>query len=113
MKIGVWHAPYRSVLIAEPMTETTTSIALPWGPDETLALMLPPAWPPADVVRPDLEGVLTDYPAALASALDAPAGCGRIEDLVRAGSKVALVVDDPSRWTPVREALPLILERLH
>jgi hypothetical protein len=25
---------------------------------------------------------------------------------------VAVVVDDPSRWTPVREALPIVLERL-
>jgi hypothetical protein len=26
---------------------------------------------------------------------------------------VAIVVDDPSRWTPVREALPIVLHRLH
>jgi lactate racemase len=26
---------------------------------------------------------------------------------------VALVVDDPSRWTPVRAALPIVLSRLH
>ena len=25
------------------------------------------------------------------------------------GAKVAIVVDDPSRWTPVREALPIVL----
>ena len=30
-----------------------------------------------------------------------------------AGSTVAIVVDDPSRWTPVREALPIVLKRLH
>jgi hypothetical protein len=29
------------------------------------------------------------------------------------GSTVAIVVDDPSRWTPVREALPILLERIH
>ena len=29
------------------------------------------------------------------------------------GSTVAIVVDDPSRWTPVREALPIVLKRLH
>ena len=27
--------------------------------------------------------------------------------------KVAIVVDDPSRWTPVRDALPIVLRRLH
>ena len=26
---------------------------------------------------------------------------------------MAIVVDDPSRWTPVREALPIVLGRLH
>ena len=26
---------------------------------------------------------------------------------------MAIVVDDPSRWTPVREALPIVLKRLH
>jgi hypothetical protein len=26
---------------------------------------------------------------------------------------VAIVVDDPSRWTPVREALPILLRRIH
>ncbi len=29
------------------------------------------------------------------------------------GARVAIVVDDPSRWTPVREALPIVLARLH
>ena len=29
------------------------------------------------------------------------------------GARVAIVVDDPSRWTPVREALPIVLRRLH
>ena len=37
----------------------------------------------------------------------------RLEELVAPGSSVAIVVDDPSRWTPVREALPIILKRLH
>ena len=32
---------------------------------------------------------------------------------MKTGSTVAIVVDDPSRWTPVREALPIVLGRLH
>jgi len=88
-------------------------IEFPWGGrGETLSLAPPPAWPPADVIRPDLSGALADYPAALDAALDAPEGCARLEDLIGPGSKVAFVVDDPSRWTPVREALPRLLERL-
>jgi hypothetical protein len=88
------------------------SPAIPWGVGgATLPLGLPAGWS-ADLVWPDLSGALADYPAALAAALDAPEGCSRLEDLVRPGSTVALVVDDPSRWTPVREALPPILDRL-
>jgi hypothetical protein len=36
-----------------------------------------------------------------------------IEAQVSAGTSVAIVVDDPSRWTPVQAALPVILTRLH
>ncbi len=55
---------------------------------------------------------LADYPAALASALDGPLGMAKLGEGLGAGSTVAIVVDDPSRWTPVREALPVVLERL-
>lgn len=92
----------------------STTVEVPWGAEGRLALALPPAWSGGRVETfwPDLSGGLVDYPAALAGALDAPLGCARLEDQVRAGSTVALVVDDPSRWTPVREALALVLARL-
>src|SRR5262249_3456120 len=54
-----------------------------------------------------------DYPRALARALDAPEGSPPLEHLAGPGATVAIVVDDPSRWTPVREALPIVLQRLH
>jgi hypothetical protein len=93
--------------------EPETAIAIPWGPRESLVLEPPADWPAADVVRPDLGGVIDDYPAALGRALDEPVGCRPLEHGVGPGAKVALVVDDPSRWTPVREALPVALARLH
>src|SRR5205823_1629287 len=78
-----------------------------------LALELPPAWRRgAEVFGPDLRGAIADYPAALGRALDAPEGCPRLEHLAGPGATVAIVVDDPSRWTPVREALPIVLRRL-
>jgi hypothetical protein len=66
------------------------------------------------VIWPDLSGKTAseDYHALLGRALDAPEGSGRIEELAGPGRSVAIVVDDPSRWTPVREALPLVLGRL-
>jgi hypothetical protein len=94
-------------------TETRTPIVLPWGERGRLALELPPAWPAAEVVWPDLAGALADYPGALERALDALQGARRFEDQVGPGRTVAIVVDDPSRWTPVREALPILLRRLH
>ena len=93
------------------------TIDMPWGPDGSLELLLPAVGPFAgaeiDVVWPDTSGPLGDYARALAQALDAPVGAARLEKLVAPGSSVAIVVDDPSRWTPVREALPMILTRLH
>lgn len=90
-------------------------IEAPWGLDGSLPLEFPDEWRVGDaaVVEPDLSGSVEDYSGALGRALDAPLKTGRLEDLVRGGSKVALIVDDPSRWTPVREALPSVLKRLH
>jgi len=96
--------------------EARRLIAVPWGPDGSLELTFPTAGTFADdieVVLPDLCGPLADYPSALERALESPEGAARLEDLVAPGASVAIVVDDPSRWTPVREALPIVLRRLH
>jgi hypothetical protein len=100
------------------MTAPTTdscpdALTIPWGESDWLTLALPTDWPAADVVWPILDRAIDDYPAALNRALDVPDGCPRIEEQVGPGTTVAIVVDDPSRWTPVREALPVILYRLH
>jgi hypothetical protein len=95
-----------------PAPGTAAPIIVPWGKSGTLTLELPSSWSEPDVVRPDLAGAIDDYPAALSRALDAPMGCQRIEERLGPGSTVAIVVDDPSRWTPVREALPELLRRI-
>src|SRR5271165_269987 len=99
------------------LNATASTICIPWGPGGSLDLLLPTTGPFAgaeiDVVWPDTRGVLGDYGAALAQALDSPVGAPRLEEQVRAGTSVAIVVDDPSRWTPVRDALPIILTKLH
>jgi lactate racemase len=90
---------------------------VPWGPSGSLELVLPTSGPfsgaQVDVVWPDSSGPLEDYQSALALALDSPVDALRLEEQVGPGSTVAIVVDDPSRWTPVREALPVVLHRLH
>lgn len=95
-----------------PVPPPSRTLELPWGPDGSIALELPRAWPEPERVWPDLSGALDDYPAALAGALDRPLDAPALEGRVGPGSKVALVVDDPSRWTPVREALPVVIGRL-
>src|SRR3954447_12200527 len=96
--------------VGEPL-----ELELPWGPGSTLRLGLPAtlAVDASDVIWPDLRGALDDYRGALDRALDAPVESARLEDIVGPGSTIAIVVDDPSRWTPVREALPIVLGRLH
>ncbi len=94
-------------------TERAEALAVPWGERDQLTLNLPEAWPEADVIWPEVGGAIDDYEEALIRALDQPRGAAPIETQVQAGSKVAIVVDDPSRWTPVREVLPIVLKRLH
>ncbi len=93
-------------------TPGPTAISIPWGSEPPLELALPNHWPTPDVIAPDRSMPITDYPAALGEALNAPQGMERLEDLVGPDSDVAIVVDDPSRWTPVREAIPVVLQRL-
>jgi hypothetical protein len=92
-------------------------IAIPWGPDGCLELRLPTAGPiasaDADVVWPDVSNPLDNYPVALEYAIESPVGSLPLSQLVAPGARVAIIVDDPSRWTPVPEALPIILRHLH
>jgi lactate racemase len=101
---------------ARPM-RTRQQTEVPWGQDGSLALVLPET-PPfdqacVDVVWPETSSSIGDYAAALEAALESPMDALKLEQLVAPGSTVAVVVDDPSRWTPVREALPILLRRLH
>ena len=115
--IEATHPPDRTAAGRPGLDPGPSAIAVPWGPDGTLDLRWPAAGPLAgaavEVVGPDLSGPVADYPAALEAALDAPVGRAAARGPGRAGPTVAIVVDDPSRWTPVREALPIVLGRLH
>lgn len=94
------------------MSQTASEpIIIPWGRDGTIPLALPAAWL-VEVCLPDLSGTLDNYPDALEHALDNPRGDERLGQGVGPGTTVAIVVDDPSRWTPVREALPILIRRL-
>ena len=85
---------------------------IPWGPGQPLRLQVPDRWQILDVVKPNLAGPLTNYPSGLCEALDVPEGGLTLGSLVGPGASVAIVVDDPSRWTPIASALPILLGRL-
>ncbi len=96
---------------------TAAPIVVPWGPGGSLDLRSLTAGESLsgvelDVVWPDNSGVLAEYTSALEHALESPFGAPSLEHVVGPGSTVAIVVDDPSRWTPVRDALPLVMHRL-
>jgi lactate racemase len=95
-----------------PSTETRPSISIPWGGGGPLRLEIPDTWKVDDVAWPDLSDPLDNYPAALREALDRPEGGLSLDSTLRPGSTAAIVVDDPTRWTPVRESLPIVLGRL-
>jgi lactate racemase len=92
-------------------------VQVPWGSNEVLELVLPrgASWQNAqiEVMRPDLRGKLANYHEELERALDSPLGMPRFEEQIGPTSRIAIVVDDPSRWTPVADALPIVLRRLH
>jgi nickel-dependent lactate racemase len=86
-------------------------LTLPWG-QETLTLSLPENWSVAGIMKPAaLSGAGDPYTAAIA-ALCNPVGMPRLCELARPGIKVALVIDDTSRPTPVSLIFPAVLAEL-
>ena len=86
-------------------------VTLPWG-KETLRLNLPDRWELAGVLEPQPLAAAEDTGAETRRSLREPIGCPRLADLYRPGVKVALVIDDDSRPTPVARLLPAVLEEL-
>lgn len=87
-----------------------SSISIPYGkqhisfhvPDENLVGVL---WPS------EIEPCSNPY-QEIEQALDHPLGTARIEQIVSAGEKVLILVDDYTRSTPVALILPHLLDRL-
>lgn len=87
----------------------------PWG--ETRLDLGPPASMKIDPLRfePNTRGSFTDfreYKDRLEQAIGFPMNQSRMETRAGSGSKIAIIVDDPSRWSPLGWCVPLILEKL-
>jgi len=89
----------------------SNTISLPWG-KETLTLDLPPSWQVMGIYEPTLLPGVADVTAEVERSLAEPFGGPRLSELARSGSKIALVVDDSSRPTPIAELLPPLLAEL-
>ncbi len=89
------------------------TLFLPWGKDE-LAFALPTEWHVAGILQPQTMEVVGDIAEATRCALAQPVGSPCLRDLPHAGPdiKVALVIDDDSRPTPVAGILPAVLAEL-
>jgi nickel-dependent lactate racemase len=87
------------------------TVRIPWGKDEIIA-DLPDSWQLSGVMQPAPLGAVSDPAEAAERSLQAPLGCGRLSELVKPGMKIAVVIDDGSRPTPVAKLLPVVLAEL-
>lgn len=89
----------------------SSSIQLPWGKG-TVSLSLPETWQIAGVLEPSNAALVADPQVEIYRALAKPMGMPRLESLLQQGLKVAIVMDDSSRPTPVAKILPAVLSTL-
>jgi lactate racemase len=89
----------------------TEMLSLPWKKD-TIQLGLPENWHVKGVLEPASLPPVSDTKAEVVNAMQEPIGCGRLADMVSPGWKVAFVIDDISRPTPVPIIFPLVLNEL-
>lgn len=90
---------------------TQKSIQLPWGQDQ-VTLALPETWNVTGVFEPAALPGVADAAQEAARSLQNPIDCARLAELARPGMKIALVMDDDSRPTPVRLIFPAVVEEL-
>ena len=87
------------------------TLHMPWGKEE-LSLTLPTTWRLAGLLEPSPWPGVSDTAGEVRRSLGQPVGSPRLCDLARPGLKVAVVIDDVSRPTPVSLILPAVLEEL-
>ena len=86
-------------------------IVLPWGKEE-ISATLPEGWRVVDIMKPSPLPGVSDAAQETASNLQSPIGSPRLANIARPGIKVAVVIDDDSRPTPVAQIIPAVLAEL-
>ncbi|NMB90947.1 MAG: nickel-dependent lactate racemase [Chloroflexi bacterium] len=87
------------------------ALRMPWG-QEQVDIPLPPGWELDGQMEPSALPGVADPAAETERSLQTPVGSARLSELARPGIKIALVVDDGSRPTPVARILPAVLAEL-
>lgn len=90
---------------------TSKTLALPWG-HERLSLMLPEGWHLRGKLEPHPRPAVNDTTAEIRRTLAEPIDAPTLAELARDAERVALVIDDDSRPTPIDRMLPAVLEAL-
>jgi nickel-dependent lactate racemase len=90
----------------------TQTLSLPWGKNESLSIQLPAEWEIISRLEPAARPGVSDPTAEVCRSLANPIGLPRLSELANGKTRIALVIDDSSRPTPVRQILPPILEEL-
>jgi lactate racemase len=75
-------------------------LELPWG-KEKLSLHLPGQWNLPGVMEPSSSLTPVKPGEEVEKSLAAPIGAPRLSEMIQPGMKIALVIDDESRPTPV------------
>lgn len=86
-------------------------LSLPWGTG-TIQLGIPDNWRVKGILEPASVPPVNDPQGEVNRAMQEPIGCGRLGDMVTPGWKIAVVIDDISRPTPVPIIFPQILNEL-
>ena len=90
---------------------SSKTLQLPWG-NESVSIGLPEKWRVQGILEPSSLPPCADPEAEVLRALADPIGAPRIRNLARDGMKVAIVIDDGSRPTPVAKILPAVIAEL-
>lgn len=75
-----------------------------------LQIRLPSDWEVKNTIFREARPVRSGLREMMDDAVSNPLGSPKLEDLLNPGARVAIVVDDLTRQTPIRELLPGILE---
>ena len=87
------------------------NVEFPWGKD-TLQLSLPDHWRRRGRLEPAALPGVDDAAGEVRRSLQAPIGSARLSEQARPKLKVAIVIDDGTRPTPVALILPAVLDEL-